>query len=103
MLVAFLIFVIVAAVALTSLAFLMNGGRSANEAGRWVKDSVHAWREGELELDHFEIDVEDTRVKDVFSSFDEADGNGYVSMSDVNTALRPMADSFHHVLLRRRA
>ncbi len=98
MLIPFLIFVVAASVAL-----FMNSGRSVDETGQWIKDSVHAWREGELELDSFKIDVQDTRVKDVFSSFDEADGSGYVSMGDVNTALRPVADSFQHVLLRRKA
>lgn len=102
MLIPFLIFVVAASVALILLAFFMNSGRSVDETGQWIKDSVHAWREGELELDSFEIDVQDTRVKDVFSSFDEADGSGYVSMGDVNTALRPVADSFQHVLLRRK-
>ena len=103
MLVSFIVFVLIAGGALTALAFFMNGGRSADEAGQWVKDSVHAWREGALETDRFEVELKDTRVKDVFSSFDQAEGSGYLSMSEVNSTFRPVTDSFQHTVLRRHA
>ena len=97
MLVAIGMFVVVAALALGVVAVFLNGGRSFDENGRWMKESFHAWRHGELDDRAYEVKLEDTAAHDVFTSFEQADGQGYVSMGEVSAAFKPVAHSLESV------
>ncbi|MDD7465545.1 MAG: hypothetical protein PUK59_04840 [Actinomycetaceae bacterium] len=102
MLVALVIFVVVAALALSVVALFLNEGRPIEERSKWVKDSVQAWRDGELEMDAYQVELKDAKVNDVFSTFEAADGDGYLSFDELETTLKPVTSQLQHVRIPRR-
>ncbi|MDD7686745.1 MAG: hypothetical protein PT944_02355 [Actinomycetaceae bacterium] len=102
MLIALVIFVVVAALALGVVALFLNEGHPIEERSKWVKDSVQAWRDGELEMDNYHVELKDAKVNDVFSTFEAADGDGYLSFGELETTLKPVTDQLQHVRLPRR-
>lgn len=88
--------------ALSVVAFFLNGGRPIEERSKWVKDSMQAWREGQLEANAFEVELKDAHVNDVFSTFEAADEAAYLSFDEIGTALKPVTDQLQHVRLPKR-
>lgn len=101
--VSILIFLAVAIVALATVALFLNDGRTLGENGRWVKDSVQVWRESKQDTTPYEVNIEDAHVNDVFTSFEEASGDGYLSLEEVSSTLKPVTEPFSHVKFLKKA
>ena len=79
----------------------LNEGRPASQSAEWVKESVTAWRSGELASEEYAVELEDAPVADVFSSFEQAEGDGYFSLDDVETAFKPVAQPLARIKAKR--
>lgn len=53
-----------------------------NNLSTWVAESVDAWRSDELDTNHFDVQIENARVGDLFESFPQ-DHKAYLTPEDV--------------------
>lgn len=64
-----------------------NNGHRAEKGRQWVEESVSAWRSKELSRGQFDIHVTDTKLDDLFSTFDHDDGDPYYSPDGIENQM----------------
>ncbi|WP_124055070.1 hypothetical protein [Arcanobacterium ihumii] len=93
MLITVLLFLIAGAASISLVLYLLGFGRKDLQARQMLESSVSDWRNDDLSLDSFEVKVKETRIDDVFTTFVEADGDGYINFEPINDRVMEIAES----------
>ncbi|MDY5584486.1 MAG: hypothetical protein SPG61_01655 [Arcanobacterium sp.] len=84
----FIIFTAVVALICAFIYYVVFRKRVQTEETIALRDSYQAWRNDELKLDNFELEIKEAKVSDVFSSFEAAPGDGYLSFEEISDAVQ---------------
>ena len=76
---------------ISGFAFYLVRENSTGQTDEIIGETFDAWRNKELNNDAFEVKVHQSSVTDVFHTFQKDEGNGYLQMSEINTAMQGMA------------
>ncbi|MBM7825678.1 hypothetical protein JOD55_001505 [Arcanobacterium pluranimalium] len=93
MLITALLFAVAACISVLFVMYLLGFGRKNLNARKILEDSVTDWRNDELDLDAFDVKTQETSISEVFSTFKEAEGDGYVSFDQLNERVLGIAES----------
>lgn len=76
---------------ISGFAFYLVRENSTGQTDEIIGETFDAWRNKELNNDAFEVKVHQSSVTDVFHTFQKDEGNGYLQMSEINTAMQGVA------------
>lgn len=86
---------------ISGFAFYLVRENSTGQTDEIIGETFDAWRNKELNNDAFEVKVHQSSVTDVFHTFQKNEGNGYLQMSEINTAMQGMAAFLPNKLVKK--
>ncbi|MFC5369480.1 hypothetical protein [Arcanobacterium bovis] len=93
MLITAVLFLVAVCASVAFVLYLLGFWRKDLQARKMLEETVSDWRNDDLDLDSFEVKTQETAIGDVFTTFKEADGNGYVSFDQLNERAMSIAES----------